>query len=187
LGSSTTPNVTFGSNTTTGDTIIVIASWFSAESETITNVRDNVNGAINYSVAVPLYSAQSRKIAIYYLNNITGGTTPTITATLSTARSVQMAIYEFSGLGALDVTHINNNGYGAETTGSITTTNANDLLIGAVLGGTQAGGENGWTFKNGSNLSVEHLIVSQMGSYAATFSPYATYVAAIASFKGTPP
>jgi hypothetical protein len=42
-----------------------------------------------------------------------------------------MAIYEFSGFGALDVTHTNNNGYGAETTGSITTTNANDLLIGA--------------------------------------------------------
>jgi hypothetical protein len=148
LGSSTTPNVTFGSNTTTGDTIIVIVSWFSAGSETITNVRDNVNGAINYSVAVPLYSAQSRKIAIYYLNNITGGTTPTITATLSTARPVQMAIYEFSGLGALDVTHTNNNGYGAETTGSITTTNANDLLIGAVLGGTQAGGENSVVFQN---------------------------------------
>jgi hypothetical protein len=161
-------------------------SWFSGGSETITNVRDNVNGAVNYSVAVPLYSAQSRKIGIYYLNNITGGTTPTITATISTARSVQMAIYEFSGLGALDVTHTNNNGYGAETTGSITTTNANDLLIGAVLGGTQTGGENGWTFKNGGNLSVEHLIVSSMGSYAATFRPYSTYVAGIASFKGTP-
>jgi len=186
LGSSTTPNVTFGSNTTTGNTVIVIVSWFSAGSEIITNVRDNVNGAVNYSVAVPLYSAQSRKIAIYYLNNITGGTNPTVTATLSTAQPVQMAIYEFSGLGALDVTHTNNNGYGAETTGSITTTNANDLLIGAVLGGTQTGGENGWTFKNGSNLSVEHLIVSSMGSYAATFRPYSTYVAGIASFKGTP-
>src|SRR5260221_13924619 len=90
LGSSTTPNVTFGSNTTTGNTIIVIVSWFSAGSETITNVRDNVNSAVNYSVAVPLYSAQSRKIAIYYLNNITGGTNLTVTATLSTAQSVQM-------------------------------------------------------------------------------------------------
>jgi Pectate lyase superfamily protein len=137
----TSLSLPFNAAQTAGNTNVVAISYNSGTSTspaiTITSVTDS---HATYSVGSALTSTTSDSQAVYYLSNIAGGSN-TITVNLSGAGSqyVSLRIAEYKKLGALDV-HSQASGTGTTTTGSLTTTRANDVVISAV---TSSSGVNG--------------------------------------------
>lgn len=181
-GSTNSNGATFGvalGNTTTGN-FIGIGIW--SYIYNITGVSDGTN---TYTA---LFSNVANNLgyhySFFYLGNITGLTTPTITMTISggTANAQIMAVREYSGVSTttpIDVSaHAQSSSNGtALSSGNITTTNSADLLIGfgSISGsgytGTQVSWGNG-VQKNASQGAVmlQDYTPGSTGTYAATFT-----------------
>jgi hypothetical protein len=188
IGTSAAPSLAFAGNTTSGNLIIAVVTWAGA-SGSIINVRDNINGAVNYTLA-KFIQGNGKNVGIYFLNNIVGGVTPTVTATISASESFTgLAIYEFNVGGpvvTVDVSGSNTTGTATTTptSGPIITTNPSDLIIGGVLGATPSAGESGWTVLLTATISAQFLIPGATGSFAATWvTASGAYSAAIAAFQ----
>ena len=128
----TTVNVSFGAAQSAGSLNVVAVGWFNTTAHvlSVTDSRGN-----NYVLAAgPTTQAQAGTQAMYYAANIVAGTN-TVTVTFDAAVPYpDVRIAEYSGIdlfNAFDVA-ISGTGTGATSnSGSVTTTNANDLLVGA--------------------------------------------------------
>jgi hypothetical protein len=188
----------FGSNTVTGNNIIVTSFNPNPASSNITVSSIAISaGSATFTKVVAVAANQNGGTAtgteIWQAHNITGGTTPTITITYSsTATGSEFEAYEVSGAdsgGATDGTATASPSAGSTTLscGPITTTNANDLLIaGFSCGATGNGSETGWTvdLTAGGNVA-QYIIESATGTYTATNaqSSAAVYTGVFATFK----
>jgi RHS repeat-associated protein len=176
--SGTTSTLAFPISQNARDLNVVIVSWGGTNS--ITSVTDSAGNT--YALAVGPTSSSSSTQAIYYAEDILESGENVVSVVFSSApTSPNLRIAEYSGLaltGPLDVTAAS---YGTgsasnETanSGNATTTNLNDLLVGAsaVTGmGTEAAGT-GYTSRvittiNGGNI-LEDRIVTSTGSYNGT-------------------
>ena len=133
---------------------------------------------------------------IYYASNIAaavaGANTVTVTFSGSSASGEALRAVEYSGISATNpldgaATAICSGTNNQCSSGSITTTNATDLLVG-VNEFYATGPGPGYTERLNSasfGLIVEDTIVSQAGSYSASVyvSPDAQYVTQIVAFK----
>jgi hypothetical protein len=126
----------------------------------------------------------------FYAKNIAGGGN-TVTATFGTAISSFGIVYihEYAGLDAsspLDVTSSATGTTAAMSSGSATTTHANDLLFGAgASAGVVTTGGAGYTIRStaAGNLT-EDRTVTATGSYAATATQDASgWVMQLVAFK----
>lgn len=190
-------------NTTSGNTMIVVVGDNSNSSavghvSTITDSQGNT-----YVQAVGVAQSTNTNCEIWYAKNITGGTTPTVTITLSAAATENgVIVREYSGLDTISPLDQTNSGAG--TTGATlsssatsTTTQANELV---VAGGVQTNGTSSWSLGSGygnldqksnafaSNVSVaaEDQTVSSTGTYTGTFGwsgSNGSWCVVIATFK----
>jgi RHS repeat-associated protein len=176
--------VPFPVEQTAGDLNVVVAGWMG--SYHVTSVVDTAGNT--YSLAVGPTSGTTRRQSIYYAKNISDATTNTVTVSFAsqccapvrpTPLAVDVRVGEYSGLNTtspVDVVSAATNTSSTANSGSATTTNANDLLIGAGVADGQmyAAGANYTSrvqpvnnFRNNQDI-LEDRIVTATGSYNAT-------------------
>lgn len=133
----TTATLAFGSPVTAGDLVVVSAGWDGAGTVT---VSDSVNGTLTLAG-----TPASNNIGTWYFPNSAAGS-DTVTTTTSVAAHYALCIAEFSGaatVSPLDGTPAYNNVASGTTitTGAVTTSNANDIMVAAILApGSNTGG-----------------------------------------------
>src|SRR5579863_8514096 len=135
-----TVSVNYAAAQTAGDLNVVAIGWNDSKSSVI-SVTDSSHN--NYLVAaIPASSAGNGTHVIYYAQNIAGAAAGANTVTVTFSAIVlwpDVRIVEYSGIAtssALDVS-VGASGTGTSpSSGTVATTNANDLLVGANYIGT---------------------------------------------------
>jgi hypothetical protein len=171
-----TVTVPYAAAQTAGNLNVVIVGWNDSTARVLT-VADTRGNA--YVLAVgPTVQTGTATQAIYYAKNIAGAAANanTVTVTFSTAAVFpDIRIAEYSGLDLLNPLDVSIGAQGSSATsnsGAVTTTNANDLLVGANLVQTSSTGPGTSftnrviTFPDGDIL--EDRVVTATGSYSAT-------------------
>jgi len=172
-----TLSATFTSAQTAGDLNVVAIGWGSS-TVGISSVTDTKGNIYTLAVGPTTMSGLAATTTIYYAKNIAAAAAGanTVTVTFNSAvpfPDIRMA--EYSGINTsspLDVTAAASGTSTLSDSGSATTTNANDLLVGSnwfVLGTTSAGA--GYTQREISGWDgdiLEDRIVSSVGAYNAT-------------------
>ncbi|HXG19026.1 MAG TPA: LamG-like jellyroll fold domain-containing protein [Methylomirabilota bacterium] len=161
--------VTYPSAQTAGDLNIVVVGW-NDTAATVQSVRDSAGNT--YSLAIGPTSGTGLRQSIYYAKNIVGGGN-TVTVTFSQpAVYPDIRILEYRGVTTLDVTAGASGRGAAASSGSATTTAANELIFGANTVATSTTGPGtGFTSRiitvpDGD--IAEDRIVTTTGSYSAT-------------------
>jgi hypothetical protein len=183
---------------------MIVVAGFTGSSNFVTGVTDSQGntyvqaGSGNSTVTGTLGSS------LWYAQNITGGTTPTITVAYSTntANTFAAIAREYSGIdinNPIDALPTSNNGASTSPTSAASgaTLYQAELLIGFAVDTLAAntfsagtGYGNLATQANGFGLAMEDQQVSSTGSYTATFtiSPTSTsWGAGIATFRAALP
>lgn len=188
--------VTFTLAQGAGNLNVIIIGW-NDSTATLSSVTDTK--ANNYvPVAPALVLAGTASQAIYYAKNIGSATAGSNIVTVKfnvAAAYPDIRILEYSGIditNPLDVTAAASGNSASASSGAVTTTNANDLIIGANLVQTGTPGPgSGFTSRiitvPDSDIA-EDMIVAATGSYAATspVSPAAPWIMHMVAFKRHP-
>ena len=167
---------TFAKAQTAGDLNVVAIGWNDSTAQ-ITSVTDSMGNP--YTLAVgPTVQSGTATLAIYYAKNIAAAPANgnTITVAFNTgARYPDLRIAEYSGVDPTNPVDVVAAAQGTGTlsnSGSVTTTNANDLLVGANLVQDQTLGPGaGYTSRvltSPDGDILEDEIVTTAGSYNAT-------------------
>jgi chitodextrinase len=191
---------TFTSAQTAGNFNVVAVGFGSNTAVGISSVTDSKGNT--YTLAVgPTFTnwggaATGGTTAIYYAKNIVAAAAGANTVTVTFAGAVgfpDIRMAEYSGIDTtspLDVTAASTGTGTLSNSGSVSTSNANDLLVGSnwVLSGTTGPGT-GYTQRQISGWDgdiLEDQIVSTVGAYSATapISPSASWIMQLAAFKG---
>jgi hypothetical protein len=172
----TTVAVPYALAQTAGNLNVVVVGWNDSTAK-VSSVVDS-RGNVYALAAVPVVQSGTASQAIYYAKNIAaaaaGGNTVTVTFTVAAAYP-DIRIAEYSGLDTvnpLDASAGAQGNSGTSDSGAVTTTNANDLLVGANLVQTTTTGP-GTGFTNRIITSpdadiLEDRVVTVAGSYNAT-------------------
>ena len=172
----TTVSVNFKKTQNAGDLNVVVVGWNDSTAK-VSAVTDTAGNT--YALAVgPTVISGLESQSIYYAKNIAGAVAGinTVTVTFSRAAvSPDIRILEYSGAdpaNPVDVTAANSGNSTTSSSGSVTTTNATDLLFGANIVQTITSGPgSGFTSRL---LTVpdgdiaEDRMVTAVGSYSAT-------------------
>jgi hypothetical protein len=192
-GAQTSVPVVYTLAQTAGDLNVVVVGW-NDSTATISSVVDSKGNT--YAVAVaPVVQTGTATQAIYYAKNIASATagTNTVTVTFSVAANApDIRIAEYSGLDQLNPLDVAVGAQGSSvssSSGSITTTSPNDLLVGANLVQTLTTGpgagftSRGITSPDGDILEDE--VVTVVGSYSATapVNPSGLWIMQMAAFR----
>jgi chitodextrinase len=165
-------SVSFTASQTAGNLNLVVAGWNDAAAH-VQSVSDSQGNA--YSLAVgPTVRAGFASQAIYYAKNVKPGAN-TVTVTFDQAASFpDVRIAEYRGLDPVNPLDVVAAAQGVSTSansGTVSTTNANDLLVGANIVSTLTSGPGASytarviTAPDGDIL--EDRVVSATGSYSA--------------------
>ncbi len=170
-----TVTVTFNSAQTLGDLNVVIVGW-NDSTATVSSVADT-KGNTYALAAAPIVQSGTASQAIYYAKNITsaaaGANTVTVTFNVA-ARFPDIRIAEYSGVDTVNPLDVSAGAQGSTATsssGSVTTTNANDLLIGAnLVQSTSTAAGVGYTNRGitPDGDILEDRVVTATASYSAT-------------------
>ena len=182
---------TFAAAQVAGDLNVVAVGWTGASSH-IVSVIDTKGNV--YVAAGPAGSQSSGgSEAIYYAKNITAAAAGTNTVTVTYSAVViypAILMAEYSGIDTVSPLdrYVNASGSGtALSAGPLTTTTANDLLIGVDLVNQTSVGGPGFTVRlTGTGGDIfEDKIVSAIGTYSATAteSPADWWVMNFIAFK----
>ena len=189
--------VTYNSAQSAGNLNVVAIGW----NDTISNITSVADSAGNtYQVAVATFRGNGLSQAIYYAANIRSAAagSNTVTVTFNQAAVyVDVRIAEYSGLATTSPFDVGRSATagnsGTASSGSVTTSTTNELLIGAgmtVHRFTGAGTNYTLRVITSPDADIfEDRSVSASGSYAATASVNGAWVMQIAAFKvssGTP-
>ncbi|HXJ06004.1 MAG TPA: IPT/TIG domain-containing protein [Candidatus Acidoferrum sp.] len=162
---------------TAGNLNVVVVGW-NDSTATVSSVTDSVGNSYVLA-AVPVVQSSTASQAIYYAKNIgsAGAGANTVTVAFSTpARHPDIRIAEYSGLDAANPLDTSAGAQGNTATsdsGLATTTNANDLLVGAnTVQSTSVTAGSGYTSRGitGDGDILEDQVVAAAGSYNATVS-----------------
>ena len=161
---------------TAGDLNVVVVGWndTTAQVQSVADTKGNP-----YTLAVgPTVAPGLGTQAIYYAKNVQAAAANANVVTVTFSQAAQYAdirIAEYSGIDPANAVDgsIGGNGTGAlSSSGAVTTTNANDLIVGAnLVAGTTTGPGTSFTSRlitipDGDIL--EDRVVSAVGSYSAT-------------------
>jgi len=191
--SPTTVNVRYTSAQSAGDLNVVVVGWNDTTAQ-VQSVVDSVGNVYQLAVG-PTVRAGSATQSIYYAANIgaAAANANTVTVTFNTGASYpDIRIAEYQGVATtnpVDVTAAATGSSSLSDSGSVVTTNANDLLIGAntVQKHTTAAGlsytSRVITSPDGDIL--EDAVVAATGSYNATAStlPSSWYIMQMVAFR----
>jgi glucose/arabinose dehydrogenase/PKD repeat protein len=168
--SGTTNSLAFNNANTAGNLIVVYAIWSNTGSATVSDSRGNAyaNAAARTTWG-GTWSSQ-----VFYARNVAAGAN-TVTATHATAVNSFSVIYihEYSGIDKVSPVDVTRSAMGtgsAMNSGSVTTTNAADLLFaaGASSASTTAGGTGYTTRSTAFGNRTQDRNVTATGSYNAT-------------------
>jgi hypothetical protein len=188
----TTVSVTYTAAQAAGDLNVVLVGWWDTTSHvlSVTDTRGNA-----YSAALaPTTQAVAGTHVIYYAPNVATATAGTNTVTVTFDAAVQypdVRIAEYSGVATTSPVDVAVGAGGSSATassGAVTTTNANDLLVAGnfVSSHTTAAGT-GFTSRlitDPDGSIIEDQVVSATGSYSATASlTSAPWVMQMVAFK----
>ena len=186
-------SVTYAAAQTAGDLNVVAVGWNDSTSS-VTSVTDS-NGNTYLTAVGPTTNAGNATQLIYYAQNIAAAAAGANTVTVhfnATVNAPDVRVLEYSGIAAsssLDVGVGASGGGTSLSSGSATTSNAADLVIGAsYIGAGFAGAGAGYTARVVTNPDgdlVEDRVVSVTGSYSAsaTQSPSSWWVMQMAAFR----
>lgn len=136
-------SLAFASNTVTGNTVVVAVVF--TPGVTITSVTDSGAGNTYTRIGTAFTGTSGFRCDLFYSNNITGGTTPIVTANFSATTDFRRIVaYELTGNFTLDQIMGDAGGTGTALTGnSVTTTASGEFIFGACAasaGGTPSAG-----------------------------------------------
>jgi RHS repeat-associated protein len=120
-------SVSFSSNVTSGNTIVVGITQYTATLSTVTDNKGNTYTPVHAA----LQPGTSDYVELYYAKNVTGGPV-TVTASFSSAHASSVGIYEYSGLDKntpLDQVTANTGSGTAPNGGTLTTTVDNEVYF----------------------------------------------------------
>lgn len=193
----TSTAVSFGSSVQSGSLLVAAVAWNSA-SATVTGVTDN-HGNSWASLGGPgtgTGTLAGFRIQLFAAANAAAGATtvtPTFSASL-TRRGV--AIHEYTNMATSSVAEGNavyTSATGSTvTTGSVTTSNANDIIFSAVVAsGAVTSAGSGYTLRESANFGsngTEDRAVAATGTYTASFvTTGGDNLLAIVALKATAP
>src|SRR5215475_4583813 len=190
---STTVSVPYAAAQTAGDLNVVIVGWNDATAQ-VQSVVDSLGNTYQRAVG-PTVRAGSATQSIYYAANIAGATAGanTVTVTFSPAAAfADIRIAEYRGIATVNPVDVAVGAQGSSassSSGAITTTNANDLLVAGnmVQTGTTAAGA-GFTSRRITTPDgdiPEDQIVTTTGSYTGTapVSPTGWWIMQLVAFR----
>jgi hypothetical protein len=166
--------VPFQAAQTSGNLNVVVVGW-NDSTAAVSSVKDST-GNLYALAAPPVVQSGTATQAIYYAKNIAAATANTVTVTFNVAALYpDIRIAEYSGLDTVSPLDVSVGAQGNTATsnsGTITTTNANDLLVGAnlVQSTTVAPGA-GFTSRGITTLDgdiLEDQVVTSVAAYSAT-------------------
>jgi chitodextrinase len=183
--------VTYAAPQNAGDTNIVAIGWNSSSSN-VSSVTDSEGNS--YQAAVPLAAGSSLSQAIYYAANIKAAGSGQNVVTVNFSDSVpfvDIRALEYSGLATTSPFDAGASASGisaSASSGSVPTTNANDLIFGAGITGTifvsSGAGLKSRVITTPDGDIAEDKVVSTTGSYAATASlTEGAWLMQVAAFK----
>jgi len=189
--SPTSVAVVFSSAQLAGDLNVVVVGW-NDTTRTVSSVTDTKGNVYQRAVG-PTTVAGALSQSIYYARNIVAAAagSNTVTVVFSGAPAFpDIRILEYSGADPatpVDVTASATGTSGTHNSGSVTTTNATDLLFGANMttGSTTAPGA-GFTQRLltvPDSDSVEDRMVAAVGGYNATASGSGTWIMHLVAFR----
>jgi glucose/arabinose dehydrogenase len=187
--SGSTNSLAFNSANTAGNLIVVYAIWSNAGSASVSDSRGNA-----YATAAPRTTWGSNWSAqVFYAANVAAGAN-TVTAAFATAVSGWAVVYihEYSGVATASPVDVSRSATGtgsAMSSGSATTTNANDLLVGlGASGAAVTQGATGWTARSTAygNRTMDRNVTAT-GAYTATMTQNSNaWVLQLVAFKADP-
>ncbi len=186
-------DVHFKSAQQQGDLNVVVVGW-NDSTATVGTVTDSSGNAYHLAVGPTVYSGTATQ-SIYYAANIVSAAANANTVTVTfngSAAAADIRILEYAGVSSsspLDATAAATGSSGSASSGAATTSNANDLIVGAdltVTYTTAAG--SGFTSRMITSPDgdiAEDRIVTATGSYAATAptSPAGPWIMQMVAFK----
>lgn len=187
-GSGTSLAVAFGSNNTAGN-LLVYGSGGDSDTTNITDTNNTPVSAIGANDDPNFTYAD-----IYYVQNCAAGAN---TATRTNASGqISLSVAEYSGVktsGALDQVNTGAGSGTAAASASVTTTQADELLIGLTVAGASVTFTPGASYTERTDTGglrsseLEDQIVASIGSYTAssTLSGSNPWLCLIATFKAT--
>src|SRR5467141_3118570 len=189
----TTVTVPFALAQTSGNLNVVVVGW-NDSTATVVSVNDT-SGNIYFPALTPTVQSGTASLVIYYAKNIAaavaGANSVTVTFALA-ANFSDIRIAEYSGLdpvNPLDVAVGAQGNNATSSSGAVTTTNANDLLVGANMVQTMTTGPgSGYTNRvitTPDGDILEDRLVTAIGSYAATapVSPSGQWIMQVVAFR----
>lgn len=182
-GNSASRALAFGTNNTVGNTIIVTAEYAGG----FRSISDSQGNAYNTAVATTT-SPGSNKMQIWYASNIKGGAN-TVTVNYTGSTYNDLFIFEYAGLGALDMTSLAF-GTGTTATSGVATTNyPNELIFGFGIADSYSLSA-GYLFVSRSTFDgdiAEDKISGLAGSYSATgtLSGSSGWAMSVATFRAS--
>lgn len=190
----------WGSDTTTGNTIVVGVLCNSGQTDVVNSITDTQG---NKYIKV-FTKGGSQTTEIWYASNITGGTTPTITLNFRSTLFGAVIAREYSGLALVNSYdtarggNTSNGSSGTATSGStpMATRTANEVIIGFTVNSsgtptiTLGAGYSNLTTQSGggsTSCAIEDNIVAVTGLQTATFAMSSTFNAgtAVVCFSDT--
>ena len=172
--SNTSVTINYASAQSAGDLNVVIVGWEVATSD-VSSVTDTKGNT--YTLAVGPTRDTSQSVSIYYAKNIAAATAGANTVTVTFNASVfgaDVRIAEYSGIDTSAPFDVANGASGSGTalsSGSMTTTTANEVIVGGnVLANSTTAVGSGFTSRVQTTHGhiLEDRIVTATGSYAAT-------------------
>src|SRR6267378_205841 len=189
----TTVAVPYTAAQTAGNLNVVVVGW-NDSTATVLSLNDT-SGNIYFPALTPTVQSGTASLVIYYAKNIAaavaGANSVTVTFALA-ANFSDIRIAEYSGLdpvNPLDVAVGAQGNNATSSSGAVTTTNANDLLVGANMVQTMTTGPgSGYTNRvitTPDGDILEDRLVTAIGSYAATapVSPSGQWIMQVVAFR----
>ncbi|HEY6506878.1 MAG TPA: PQQ-dependent sugar dehydrogenase, partial [Vicinamibacterales bacterium] len=151
-GATASSSLPFASNNTAGNWIAVaVRSWPSSQALTVTDTRGNT-----YRKAIQLNeTVDGMALALFYAENIAGGSNAVTVAKSGTGGTLRFAILEYSGVAlanSLDKTAAAQGTGTTPSSGTVTPTSSGDLVIGVLATA------NSRTYTAGSGYLIEERV-----------------------------
>jgi hypothetical protein len=154
---------------TAGDLNVVVVGW-NDTTATVSSVTDSAGNV--YSLAIGPTSGTALRQSIYYAANIKGGANTVTVQFNQAAQFPDVRILEYRGLSAIDVAAGASGSGTTASSGSATTTSANELIFGAATVFKSVNGAGtGFTSRiltNPDRDNAEDRTVTTTGIYSAT-------------------
>jgi unsaturated rhamnogalacturonyl hydrolase len=168
---------------------LIVLGVFVLNSTSVSSVTDSQGNTFTLLFGPTTWGGSHNYVErLYYAKNVAGGADD-ITVTLSASKYLELHAYDYSGLdpsSPVDASATPATGTGASgTSGSLTTTNANDLLFALFHSDNDVNNAAGAGYTLRPDGLGEDRNVTSTGSYSATmsFSGSADYVAYLVAFK----